>query len=122
DREIATKLKLGASFNASRTFNNQITADTDPAGAGSIGSITALITTTPTEPVYDQAGNYNRFFAENGNFIVNPIARLLETVNLAKTNRILGNVYADYQILDGLVARVSLGVDQIDVKESYFLP
>ena len=122
DRKITNKLKLGASFNASRTHNNQITADTDPAGVGSIGSITSLITTTPTEPVYDQDGNYNRFFAENGNFIVNPIARLLEMVNLAKTNRILGSVNADYQILEGLVARVSLGVDQINVKEDYFFP
>ena len=122
DRKITTKLKLGTSFNASRTINNQITSDTDPAGAGSIGSITSLLTTTPTESVYDQDGNYNRFFAENGNFIVNPIARLLEMVNMAKTNRVLGNVYADYQILEGLVARVSLGVDQIDVKENYFFP
>src|SRR5690606_2684739 len=39
DRKITNKLKLGASFNASRTHNNQITADTDPAGVGSIGSI-----------------------------------------------------------------------------------
>ncbi len=122
DRSITDKLKLGASVNGSRTLNNQITSDTDPAGAGSIGAITSLITTTPVEPVYDDAGSYNRFFAENGNFIVNPIARLLETVNLAKTSRILGNVNADYKILDGLVARVSLGIDQINVKEDYFLP
>src|SRR5690606_18570183 len=32
------------------------------------------------------------------------------------------SVNADYQILEGLVARVSLGVDQINVKEDYFFP
>ena len=122
DRNISTKFKIGTSFNASRTTNKQITSDTDPNSNNTLGSISSILTTPPTEPVYDKNGNYSRFFDANSNFVINPVARLLEVTNQSKTSRVLGNIYADYQILEGLTARVSLGADQISVKEDYYLP
>ncbi|NID09201.1 SusC/RagA family TonB-linked outer membrane protein [Fibrivirga algicola] len=122
DRHISDKFKIGTSFNASRTTNQQITSDTDVNSNSTQGSVSSLITTPPTSPVYDQNGNYSRFFDANGNFVINPIARLLEVTNQSKTSRILGNFFADYQILNGLSARVSIGADQISIKEDYYLP
>lgn len=122
DRNISTKFKIGTSFNASRTTNQQITSDTDVNSNSTQGSVSSLITTPPTETVYDQNGNYSRFFDANGNFVINPIARLLQVVNQSKTSRVLGNLYGEYQILEGLTARVSLGADQISIKEDYYLP
>ncbi|WP_353130331.1 SusC/RagA family TonB-linked outer membrane protein [Parapedobacter pyrenivorans] len=122
DRKVSEKIKIGTSFNASRTANNQITADTDPASNITIGSVTALLTTPPTEPVYDENGDYHRFFGNDGNFVINPIARLDRVNNLVKTNRILGNVFGEYEIIDGLTAKISLGADQISLKEDYYNP
>ncbi|QNL51912.1 TonB-dependent receptor [Olivibacter sp. SDN3] len=122
DRKVSKKLNIGTSFNASRTTNHQITSDTDPASNITIGSVTALLTTPPTEPVYDQEGNYNRFFSNDGNFVVNPIARLDMLTNSVKTNRILGNLFGEYEIAEGLTARVSLGADQISLKEDFYYP
>jgi TonB-linked SusC/RagA family outer membrane protein len=122
DRSVSDKFKIGISFNASRTSNQQITSDTDPNSNNTLGSVSSLLSTPPTEPVYDQNGNYSRFIDANSNFVINPIARLLEVTNQSKTSRVLGNFFADYKILEGLTARVSVGADQISIKEDYYMP
>lgn len=122
DRNISDRLKLGTSLTATRTTNNQTPADTDPAVVTARGTITSLITAPPMEVPYDEDGNYSRFFGDDGNFTLNPIARLLEVVNRGKTSRLMGNVFADFKIIEGLTARVSVGADQLNIKEDYFLP
>jgi TonB-linked SusC/RagA family outer membrane protein len=122
DRDFGSKFKIGISFSASRTNNNQSKTDTDNGNNASSGAVSKILGTSPTQTVYDSEGNYSRFYGSDGNFNINPIALLLETLNQSRTSRILGNVFADYKILDGLTARVTLGGDQINVKEDYYYP
>lgn len=122
DRDVSSKFKIGTSINATRMVGNQVKTDTDPGSNLRIGSISSIINATPTEAVYNADGTYNRFFGPDGGFYINPIASLLEVVNQSRTNRIVGNAFGEYQILDGLTARVSIGGDQINVKEDFYQP
>jgi TonB-linked SusC/RagA family outer membrane protein len=121
DRNLSSKFKLGVSFSASQTKNNQARTDTD-LDANNVGVISSILYAPRTQPVYTDDGSYNRFRYSDGNFYVNPIAALLEIKNLSRTNRAFGNIFLDYKIIDGLVAKVSFGGDQINVKEDYYNP
>jgi len=71
-----------------------------------------LLKTTPVVPVYDIKGNPGgHLTAQTGNF-TNPTQILKDNANNNnKYNRLLGNIYAEYAIIDGLTARTSWGAD-----------
>jgi TonB-linked SusC/RagA family outer membrane protein len=121
DRNLSSKFKLGVSFTASQTANNQARTDTD-LDNNNIGAVTSTLYAPPTQPVYNADGSYSRFRAPDGNFYLNPVASLLETKNLSRTNRVLGNMFLDYKITSDLLFKISLGGDNINVKDDYYLP
>lgn len=121
DRNLSSKFKLGVSFSASQTKNNQARTDTD-LDANNIGAISSILYAPRTQTVYAPDGSYNRFRNADGNYYVNPIAALLEIKNLSRTSRAFGNIFLDYKIIDGLVAKVTFGGDQINVKEDFYNP
>lgn len=121
DRNLSSKFKLGLSFTASQTKNNQAKTDTD-LDANNQGAISAILYAPPTSPVYDEQGNYSRFVGPDNSFYTNPIASLLEIKNLSRNNRVLGNIFLDYKITTNLLAKVSFGGDQINVKDDYYMP
>ena len=100
-------LPLGTTLTASRTNAN----------VAPNGIVTALLTMPPTATIYDPDGSYtlrNPF----ENIISNPIAALNEQINETFTNRLLGTVFAEYEVLKGLQLKVSLGTDIYDTKET----
>lgn len=121
DQNLSSKFKLGLSFTASRTANNQAKTDTD-LDANNIGAVTSILYAPPTAPVYASDGSYNRFIGPDGSFYGNPVASLLEIKNLSRTDRVMGNVFLDYKITKDLLFKVSFGGDQINVKDDYYLP
>ncbi|WP_428232549.1 SusC/RagA family TonB-linked outer membrane protein [Flavobacterium sp.] len=121
DRNLSSKFKLGLSFSASQTKNNQAKTDTD-LDANNVGAVSSILYAPPTQPVYSAPGVYNRFIGPDGSFYVNPIASLLEIKNLSSNNRVLGNIFLDYKITKDLLFKVSFGADQINVKEEYYMP
>ena len=92
------------------------TAQVAPAGV-----VPALLLMTPTTPIYNADGS---FFLKNiyeGSY-GNPINTLYNQINTTTTNRVLGNIAADYRIIEGLTAKVLLGIDIIDNKQNRYLP
>ena len=74
----------------------------------------------PTDPVYDSSGNYyqtNRVFNYQ-----NPISVINEITNTRNAKKFLGGLKADFEILDGLVASVNLGLIHDDDTYNYFVP
>lgn len=121
DRNLSSKFKLGLSFSSSLTENNQAKTDSD-LDANNQGAVSAILYAPPTQTPYNADGSYSRFRNADGNFYVNPIASLLEIKNLNKTNRTFGNIFLDYKITNDLVFKITLGGDQINVKEDYYNP
>lgn len=120
DRKLNNKIKVGNSLTVSRTLTNQSRTDGD---LGSAGLVTmAALQFPPILPVRSADGNYLitdpalNFTADN------PVALARDSKNRTTAYRIFGNVFGDYQIIDGLSLRVSLGIDGVLQKQDSYLP
>ncbi len=83
------------------------------------------ITFDPTQPVFDPTSPYGGFFEylnndgfAQANVQRNPVAKLLQTRNIANVRRYFGNVKFDYQLhfLPDLRAVLNLGMDTSETK------
>ncbi|GAA4800678.1 TonB-dependent receptor [Olivibacter ginsenosidimutans] len=111
DRQVSTKFKVSANFTASKT-NAQIAED---------NIVRSLLLMPPTVPIWDANGAYT-YQSAFETPLGNPIATLTQETNQSNTSRILGNAYGEYQIADGLTAKISFGADIINNKENRYIP
>lgn len=120
DNNIGKKLKIGTNVTVSRSVQNQVPA------AGAFETINGLITSVlfapPTIPVYNELGDLTLFgdFNPRYNDYLNPVAIAREVLNTNTTNRMIGSLYAEYEIVKGLKYRFVVGSDVInDRRDSY---
>jgi len=108
--QVSKKLKIGE--NMMYAANWGIGIGSMGGGNNEQGILGNLLKTTPVVPVYDIKGNPGgHLTAQTGNF-TNPTQILKDNANNNnKYNRLLGNIYAEYAIIDGLTARTSWGAD-----------
>lgn len=117
DAKLSNRLKIGANFLVTYSINNGINE------AGTNGPVGAARTISPASPVYDATGNWQLLNVGPGSgmaSIPNPVAVLRTSTNVLYTNRVLGNMFAEYQIRDGLTARVSVGADLLTSRRNVF--
>lgn len=74
----------------------------------------------PTDPVYNEDGSY--FTASREFNYENPLSVIENIDNIRDAKRFLGNLKADFELLDGLVASANLGYIRDDHESSYFRP
>jgi TonB-dependent starch-binding outer membrane protein SusC len=90
------------------------------SGWGQQDIIFQTLQRNPTDPVYDSAGNYyqtNRVYNYQ-----NPLSVITLATNNRSAKKFLGSLKADFEILDGLVASVNLGLIHDDNTYNYFMP
>jgi TonB-dependent starch-binding outer membrane protein SusC len=122
DYNLAT-VRANASFKVSKNFRigeNITYASNWGVGQGSAGGanneqgiIGNVLKATPVIPQYDIKGNPGGhvFTALTGNF-TNPDQKLINNKdNTNKFNRVLGNIYAELDVIKGLTLRTSFGID-----------
>lgn len=115
---VDDKLKLGVNLAPSyRLDHNNRLAD------GIQGIVQKTAEASPLFAPYDENGNYTRFVSSPGMVsYINPLARYELTVDDYKTTRILGNAYANYEIVDGLKLNGLVGIDMGREFRQYFVP
>ncbi len=118
DRNLSDRFRIGNSLTLSRTKANQVVTDTD--GGGNTGVVLGALLMQPTLPVYNADGTY-LLRSDLGEF-GNPIAYANELTNESTTYRGLGNVFAEYDLIKDLTARVSFGADVLFNKENLYIP
>ena len=115
DHQISERVKLGTSMFGSYNINDRI-----PTGQSSLDApvvtnsiVGAALAAPPTLQAYDAEGRiypfgdqYNSRYRE----VVNPLG-LAEIMNQNKTRRILTNLYAQANLLNGLTYRASFNID-----------
>lgn len=109
--KISSKARIGLNLTIAET----------KAKVAPTGLITSLLSMPPTATIYEPDGSYtlrNPF----ENIFANPIATLNERKNESITDRVLGTIYGEYDILKNLVFKVSFGTDLIFNKEKSYLP
>lgn len=111
DRDFSDRLKIGTNFTTSRVKSR----------VANYSIIRALLLMPPTVSVYDDEGNYT-YQSEFETPLGNPVATLEKEINNTTTYRVLGNVFAEYRLAEGLTAKVSLGADIANNKQNRYIP
>ncbi len=111
---VSDKFKVGTSLMISRLGNDRVLTDGNE-------SVTSLAQKAPPiVPVFDRNGDYtvaDRYgLSLNSNLdlnevLPNPVGRVNETDDRETTNRILTNLYAEYEFVEGLSLKVTGGAN-----------
>ena len=116
------KLKVGLNINPTLTRHDLVNSEGPWWDHGVVG---VALHISPIWPVYNDDGSYN-FGANAWGFAmtdaVNPVALANEIQDELDHLRLLGNVYAEYSILDNLSYRLSLGADLNNFQRDYYWP
>jgi TonB-dependent starch-binding outer membrane protein SusC len=118
DTKISDKFKLGNNLSVSHLTNNGVLTED---GGILTGAVSAALSFNPMLPVKDASGNYTYTDDRNTN-LGNPVAEIMRSENQRQGSRMLGNLFAEYELIKGLTARVSLGADAFFNKENFFSP
>ncbi|MCG6187643.1 TonB-dependent receptor [Maribellus maritimus] len=100
DQKLGNTVKIGATLNFSRT-------NTDNNKVG----VTALGKLLPTDPIYDEVGNYWSVNSVHGSIYDNPLAQNELKISQNLKNRALGNIYAQLDFNNELNFKTTLGFD-----------
>jgi TonB-linked SusC/RagA family outer membrane protein len=116
------RLTVGANLNPTYAKHDLIKSEGPYLGEGVIGLAVQI---PPIWPVYNTDGSYN--FQGNGwgygtTSLLNPVALANEISDKLSQIRLLGNVYAQYEITKGLSYRLNLGSDVNSFQRDYFRP
>jgi TonB-dependent starch-binding outer membrane protein SusC len=111
DHKVSDKLKVGNSLIISRRSYTP----------GSFGTgIKNVIGWDPTLPVYDDEGNYTQQIQLAELSSDNPVALAELPIDITTTNKLLGTIYAEYEIIDGLTYKLNVGANlQNGIRERY---
>ena len=111
---VSKKIRIGENLSLSYTDDVKTFRFDD-------NSPVAQVNTQFFQPVYDIAGNFTG--SKMGNFYGNPYATLYRNKdNHTYNGRTFGNVYIAADILEGLTAKTSFGIDFTVNNGSYFNP
>lgn len=117
DANVSKRVKVGTNFTISRSNNNSVN---ETGGASLVG---LTLRASPASPIFDANGNYQLLNVGSGsgfNSIANPVAVARTSTNNLLSDRILGNVFTEIALAEGLSARISLGADVLNTRRNIF--
>ncbi len=114
DNLVSDKFKIGTSTSLSRASSNRINNDNNIFGV-----VSTAILVGPHIPVFNADGTYAR---DPFNSIENPVAAAVEPTNENNNDRLLTNIFGEYEFLPWLSFRTSFSLDFINFKEFRFNP
>ncbi len=120
DRQVNKRLKVGTSMGFNHTINN--TVPTDTPGGFFPGVVNTALTFNPTLPVFDDEGNYTLTDPNADAWLDNPVAVTNIVEAVSKINRLIGNVYGEYEIIKDLKFKTSLATDIYHQTQDMYTP
>lgn len=119
ERKVLDNFRIGTHLSLSKTITNIVKTDASTTE----GVVSSALQFNPILPVYSNEGlGTYTFVSTPGLPLPNPVASANEEIRLAKTNRMLGDLFGEWEIISGLKAKVSFGVDLFDAKYNTFTP
>lgn len=122
DAQLTRRLSLKINLNPSYIINNNVIAAGGAAGASTsiIGSATSA---QPYYPLHNPDGSYFVYQTIDASTdLNNPLALAMEKKDVSTRTRILGNISAEYKLMDGLRLNVLVGATSNNTKGSSFTP
>ena len=119
DRKIWDNLKVGTHSTITRMVSNAVPTSTGNEN----GVVSGALLFNPVQPVYtnEALGEYT-LVNTPGLTTTNPVATARESILETIQTRFLGDVYAEWEFVEGLSARISFGTDISNTKENSFTP
>ncbi|HCM59273.1 MAG TPA: TonB-dependent receptor, partial [Bacteroidales bacterium] len=114
DFKVSDKVTIGQNVSFTNGKNNRINA----GGTGNLSLVQSILVRPPVYSLTYPDGSPINYF--NGKR--NPVGMAEECTHLNVTNRIIGNQYLEYNILENLMFRTSVSIDFISMKEDEFYP
>jgi len=115
-KAINDRLTLSASLAGTIEHNDYISYNSN----GSNDVLYQAFQRNPTDPIFNSDGSY--YETQRDFNYYNPVALIEQIQNLRDAKRFLGNMKADFEITQGLVAGVNLGYIRDDYENFYFEP
>ncbi|CAA9223370.1 MAG: Outer membrane TonB-dependent transporter, utilization system for glycans and polysaccharides (PUL), SusC family [uncultured Cytophagales bacterium] len=120
DARLGKRVRAGLNLSPSYTTEDRVQSDGHWLNNGIINAALAGV---PYIPIHADDGSYTSM-ATMGAYdwpgITNPVANITEIDNEVRTSRLLGSLYAEIDILDGLKYRGTAGVDNLQGRRNYF--
>jgi len=120
DREVSKRFRTGTSLSVARVRQDVDWTENGGIGAGARG-ILAAMNFDPSLSPKNANGDWN-LRAVLGEQLENPLANISETVDRRNEWRLLGNVFADLAVTDGLHLKSTVGVNGHFWRNPYFAP
>jgi TonB-dependent starch-binding outer membrane protein SusC len=112
DQKISQRLKIGNSL----TFTRSKSRETSSGDFSPSGLFPQMFSSLPIWPVKNDDGSYYQpsYYGSNiPNTLANPVARLANDKYNLTRSRLLGSLFAEYNILPGLTYKINTGIDYI---------
>lgn len=106
------RFSFGMNMGYTHSINDRIQNDNNIFGA-----LSTAILLPPTVPVFNADGTYGSALG-----LENPVAAANEYANQITSNRVIGNFFGRYEIIDGLSYRASVGIDLLSFRELIYQP
>jgi TonB-linked SusC/RagA family outer membrane protein len=115
ESKFAAHGKVGVNLSTSRVTDDNFT-DSNSINE-STGPVNAALLYDPTEAVYNSDGSFtsSTFLTIN-----NPLSIVEGVSSRNATNRTLGNLFIEYQLIEGLTAKLNLGADLQSVRRDIY--
>ncbi|UFH54406.1 TonB-dependent receptor [Spirosoma sp. KNUC1025] len=116
------RLTAGINLNPTYSYHDLIKAEGPYLGEGVVGLALQM---PPIFPVYNADGSYNwqaNAWGYGATSILNPVAIANQVSDKMSQIRLLGNAYAQYEIINGLSYRLSVGTDINSFQRDYYRP
>jgi TonB-dependent starch-binding outer membrane protein SusC len=112
NQDIGERFRIGTNLTGSRV-NTQFSPTDGQMHGADAGAVAGALQFIPTLPVFREDGRFTEYRDAPGILDVppvpNPLAMVTEMDDLLGDTRILGNAFAEYDIIPGLRFRTSLG-------------
>lgn len=122
DAKVTEKLKMGFNINSSYSKNQIVNAEGSWHQGGIVSSALMM---SPTLPVIDTDGNYsnnNSFVTFGFVDLANPVQTARELDRNSKLFRTTGTFFGEYQLLNNLLFKTTLGADFFSYTEDKYSP
>jgi len=118
--KASDKFRLGLNLFARRTDQEGARTQEGSGGANNSGVVSAAFKMGPDQPIIDENGNYT--LARLSDAHDNAVAVATQYTNETVTDRFQGNLFAEYDILEDLKFRITLGASTDNRRNGQYTP
>jgi TonB-linked SusC/RagA family outer membrane protein len=120
DNDLSDKVRTGVNLNFTNSISHGVITGV-PNQASSVTAMAMLF--NPAQEPYDEDGPGGYTYESNTiNRIPNPVAEINETDRIINSNRAIGDMFLEWDIIPGLQYKLKLGVDAFFTKEQQYIP